>query len=57
MTSTATGYKFKAVERYAAPPYAQEIRYPGGRIVEIGGENIFISPCGKPEWLYNRDGY
>ena len=52
---TEHGYKFTAVERYSAGPFPQHLRYPYGRAMEIGGQNIIVSRCGKPLWLYSLE--
>ncbi len=55
--TAADTYHFRAVERDTAPPYAQEIHYPDAHPVEVNGANILVTPCGKPLWLYELEGY
>lgn len=55
--TAANTYHFRAVERDTAPPYSQEIHYPDARPVEVNGANILVTPCGKPLWLYDLEGY
>ncbi len=50
-------YRFKAVERISAPPNSEDIHYPEGRLVTIYGPTMIVSRCGKPQWLYEFDGY
>lgn len=54
---TETGYKFKAVQRTTGAPFPQEIHYPYGRQIEVGGQNIVVSRTGKPRWLYELEGH
>lgn len=53
---TQAGYKFKAVQRNTGAPFPQEIHYPYGRQIEVGGQNIYVSRTGKPRWLYELQG-
>src|SRR3954465_1311443 len=52
---TETGYKFKAVQRTTGQPFPQELHFPYGRQIEIGGQNIIVSRTGKPRWLYELE--
>jgi hypothetical protein len=54
---TERGYEFKAVERTSTMPYMVHIRYPRGRQIDAAGPNIIVTRSGKPEWLYQVDGY
>jgi hypothetical protein len=49
---TDRGYRFEAIERFSGPPFVQQIHYPEGHRVEIGGANIVITRCGEPQWHY-----
>ena len=51
------GYRFKAVQRTSAPPYVTTSHFPQGRKVAISGPHITVAPCGKPDWLYELDGF
>jgi hypothetical protein len=51
------GYRFKAVERKVGGSYPVTMRYPQGRKVVINGPNIVVMPCGKPQWLYEIEGF
>jgi hypothetical protein len=51
------GYRFKAVERKTGGTHPVELRYPQGRKVIVGGPNIVVMPCGKPQWLYEIEGF
>lgn len=53
---TERGYRFKAVERLSGGRYREEIHYPLGRQIEIGGQNIVVARTGKPLWLYQLEG-
>lgn len=53
---TEVGYKFRAVQRNTGQPFPQEIHYPYGRQMEVGGQNIVVSRTGKPRWLYELHG-
>ncbi|RYD69364.1 MAG: hypothetical protein EOP84_28615 [Verrucomicrobiaceae bacterium] len=55
--STERGYSFSAVERTTTMPYMMNVRYPRGRRIEVAGPNILVTRSGKPEWLYQVDGY
>lgn len=54
---TERGYVFKAVERTTPTPYMVTNQYPRGRRIEAAGPNIVVTQSGKPEWLYQMDGY
>lgn len=56
VAQTEIGYKFKAVQRRTGLPYVTEIHYPYGRQMEIGGQNVVVSRCGQPLWLYELKG-
>jgi hypothetical protein len=49
---TEVGYRFRAVQRTTGTPYPQQMRYPYGRMMEVGGQNIVVTRCGPPRWLY-----
>ena len=51
------GYAFKAVQRTSAPPFVTTSHFPQGRKVSISGPHITVAPCGKPDWLYELDGF
>ena len=51
------GYKFTAVQRTSAPPFVTTSHFPQGRKVAIDGPHITVAPCGKPDWLYELDGF
>ena len=51
------GYAFKAVQRTSAPPFVTTSHFPQGRKVAITGPHITVAPCGKPDWLYELDGF
>ena len=54
---TERGYRFYAVERLSSEPNQLSLRYPRGRLVEVGGPNIIITRTEKPYWLYELEGY
>ena len=54
---TERGYRFRAVERVSAPPYMMTTQYPHGRVTEVTGPNIVVTPASKPYWLFAMDGY
>jgi hypothetical protein len=56
VAQTEHGYRFRAVERLTGGRYQEEIHYPDGRTIEVGGPNIVVTRTGKPLWLYRRDG-
>ena len=56
VAKTEIGYTFNAVQRTSGNPLPQEMHYPYRRKVEIGGQNIVVSRCGKPLWLYRLEG-
>ena len=51
------GYRFVAVQRITAPPFVTTSHFPQGRKVLIDGPHITVAPCGKPDWLYEIDGF
>ena len=51
------GYRFKAVQRTSGGTYPIVSKYPQGRNVYVNGPNIVVMPCGKPQWLYEIDGF
>ena len=51
------GYRFIAVQRITPPPFVTTSHFPQGRKVSIDGPHITVAPCGKPEWLYEIDGF
>ena len=51
------GYRFKAVQRTSGAPFATTSHFPQGRKVLIDGPHITVAPCGKPDWLYETDGF
>ena len=51
------GYRFKAMQRTNGGPIRVTSRYPQGRKLIIDGPNIVVMPCGKPQWLYEIDGF
>ena len=51
------GYRFVAVQRITAPPFVTNSHFPQGRKMLIDGPHITVAPCGKPEWLYEIDGF
>ena len=51
------GYRFKAVQRTSGPPFVTTSHFPQGRSVLIDGPHITVGPCGKPDWLYDTDGF
>jgi hypothetical protein len=55
--SHSPGYRFTAVERRTGGPYPVLSKYPQGRKVVVTGPNIVVMPCGKPQWLYELEGF
>jgi len=55
--SYAPGYRFRAIERHLGGPIPVTSRYPNGWNVKVGGPNIVIMPCEKPQWLKEIDGF
>lgn len=55
-TKETDGYRFRAVQRLSGAPYMVESHFPNGRITQVDGPNIVVTPCGKPLWLYLHDG-
>ena len=51
------GYRFNAVQRISAPPFVTTSHFPQGRKVLVTGPHITVGPCGKPDWLYEIDGF
>ena len=51
------GYRFVAVQRITPPPFVTTSHFAQGRKVLIDGPHITVAPCGKPDWLYEIDGF
>ncbi len=51
------GYRFTAVQRTSSPPFVTTSHFPQGRKIAITGPHITVAPCGKPDWLYELDGF
>jgi hypothetical protein len=51
------GYRFMAVQRLSGAPFMVLSRYPQPRNVYVTGPHIIVTPSGKPQWLYELDGF